>query len=81
MSIDRTRRASARLDLSRPPVVALVLPVSLHRFAPLPAPDLSDGALLIWARYGTAAGVFYEAYNEWPRFAAPGCACGLEVMR
>lgn len=75
-----SRRASARLDLSRTPAVTPIPPVFLHRFAPLLAPGISDGALLIMARYGVAAGVFCEMYGVWPRFALPGCACGMQVM-
>jgi hypothetical protein len=79
-SRNNTRR-SARLDLSRPLDVAPAFPLSTHRFEPLPTPEPSDHALICMATYGTQAGLYYLEHGVWPRFAAPGCACGLEVWR
>jgi hypothetical protein len=77
---DNRSRRSARLDLSRPLDVApALLPFSPHRFDPLPAPDVSDLAL-IRTLYGVRATEYYLKHGVWPRFAAPGCACAGEAV-
>lgn len=54
-------------------------PLSAFCFPRLPLPEISDAALTL-TLYSVSAAAFYGKYGVWPRFAAPGCVCGIEVL-
>jgi len=71
---------------TQPPALTRLLPRVApprldHAFAfpRLPQPAPSDESLIL-TLYSVSAAAFYGQHGVWPRFAAPGCACGIEVV-
>jgi hypothetical protein len=54
-------------------------PLSAFAFPRLPLAPSSDIRLAL-ALYSICILDFYARHRVWPRLAAPGCACGIEVL-